>query len=184
MTSVITIGQITQKLKKMSTIRFCADPHFGHANMALNRKFHDVFYHDEHIIDQWNSVVYKRDVTYILGDITMEKRTNYDILDRLSGIKIVVMGNHDMKNHARSLLDHVDHVAGAIKLRLNGLNVMLTHIPVHPMEFDYRLDFNIHGHIHSQVVMNKLMKPDPRYIGVSMEQINYTPKTFEELTKI
>ena len=94
------------------------------------------------------------------------------------------MGNHDMKNHARSLLDHVDHVAGAIKLRLNGLNVMLTHIPVHPMEFDYKLDFNIHGHIHSQVVMNKLMKPDPRYIGVSMEQINYTPKTFEELTKI
>lgn len=164
--------------------RFCADPHFGHHNMAINRGFQDSFYQDEQIIDNWNSVVKKRDVTYILGDVTMEKRTNYDILDRLAGIKIVVLGNHDMKNHTRTLLEHVDHVAGCIKMSINGLNVMLTHIPVHPMEFDYRLDFNIHGHIHKLVVENKLMKPDPRYIGVSMEQINYKPKTFEELTKL
>jgi calcineurin-like phosphoesterase family protein len=160
-------------------IRVCADTHFGHNNMAIKRGFNDSFYHDEYIVDHWNRNINKRDVTYILGDVTMEKRTNYDILDRLNGMKIVVLGNHDDKNHVRSLLEHVDHVAGCVKLRVNGKSVFLTHVPVHPMEFDYRLDYNIHGHIHDLKVKNqhgRIWKDDSRYICVSMEQIKYIPK--------
>tara|TARA_R110002126_G_scaffold47605_2_gene133336 strand:+ start:4018 stop:4476 length:459 start_codon:yes stop_codon:yes gene_type:complete len=152
--------------------------------MATHRGFQDGFYHDEQIVDNWNNVVNKKDVTYILGDVTMEKRTNYEILDRLAGIKIVVMGNHDMKNHARSLLEHVDHVAGCIGIRVSGKKIMLSHIPVHPMEFDYRLDYNIHGHIHDLVVKDKDNKPDNRYKCVSMEQIGYTPRELSELIKL
>jgi len=154
------------------------------SNLAIHRGFNDSFYHDEKIIDNWNNTVNKHDTTYILGDVTMEKRTNYEILDRLLGRKIVVMGNHDMKNHARSLLEHVDHVAGCINMRVSGKNIMLTHIPVHPMEFDYRLHYNIHGHIHDLIVKDKNSKPDSRYKCVSMEQIGFTPRTLEELIKI
>ena len=44
----------------MSQVRFISDLHFGHKFMASHRKFHDEFYHDEHIIDSWNKVVHKR----------------------------------------------------------------------------------------------------------------------------
>ena len=56
-------------------IRFISDPHFGHKNMAHKRGFQDEFYHDEYIVNKWNTVVQKRDTTWILGDITMEKET-------------------------------------------------------------------------------------------------------------
>mgnify|MGYP002477993094 CR=1 FL=1 len=59
----------------MSVVRFIADLHLGHTNMAIKRGFLTVEEHDEYIITQWNSVVNKRDVTYILGDITMEKKS-------------------------------------------------------------------------------------------------------------
>jgi calcineurin-like phosphoesterase family protein len=167
----------------MSIVRYCADLHLGHHNLAVSeiRKFQDEYYQDEHIIDKWNSIVKKRDVTYILGDVTMEKRSNYNQLDRLNGIKIVVLGNHDMKNHVRDLLNHVEHVAGAVKIRHDGKNILLTHVPIHPSEFEYRLDYNVHGHIHNRLILDKDMKVDHRYKCVSLEHINYTPITMEEL---
>ena len=43
----------------MSIVRFIADPHFGHENMAKKRGFSCAAEHDEHIIKMWNSVVNK-----------------------------------------------------------------------------------------------------------------------------
>lgn len=157
-------------------VRFISDPHFGHLNMAKKRGFQDDFYHDEYIIDKWNSVVNKGDTTWILGDITMEKR-EYDILSKLKGYKRVVLGNHDMGNHAKTLAHYVNSLHGMVKIRGGALgNVFLTHCPIHPQEFDYRVDYNIHGHIHDGYVIE-----DPRYINVCMEVQDYTPKTLEEL---
>jgi calcineurin-like phosphoesterase family protein len=79
----------------MSIVRFIADLHLSHENMAKRRGFSTIEEHDEHIIEKWNSVVHKRDITYILGDITMEKSAPYHLLDRLNGQKYVVLGNHD-----------------------------------------------------------------------------------------
>jgi calcineurin-like phosphoesterase family protein len=61
----------------MSIVRFIADLHLSHENMAKRRGFSTIEEHDEHIIEKWNSVVHKRDITYILGDITMEKSSPY-----------------------------------------------------------------------------------------------------------
>jgi calcineurin-like phosphoesterase family protein len=60
----------------MSTIRFIADLHLGHITMESRRGFDSVQAHEEHIIAQWNSVVHKRDITYILGDVTMERQAH------------------------------------------------------------------------------------------------------------
>jgi calcineurin-like phosphoesterase family protein len=164
----------------MSTVRFIADLHLGHTNMAIKRGFSTVEEHDEHIITQWNSVVNKRDVTYILGDITMEKKSSYPLLDRLNGIKHVVLGNHDRRQDVPHLLQHVENVAGMIQYK----GIMLTHVPIHPMELEYRFNKNIHGHIHDKVVMKMLdgwEVIDERYFCVSCEQVDYKPKTLEEL---
>ena len=169
----------------MSNVRFIADLHLGHRNMAIKRGFKDESEHDEHIIKQWNNVVHKNDTTYILGDVTMEKATNYKILDRLVGHKIVVLGNHDMKNHVPKLLEHVNTVAGMIKYKskIHRVSMFLTHCPIHPMELENRVGLNIHGHIHEHVVKKGLLfkNKDSRYICVSCEHVDYTPKLLDEL---
>jgi calcineurin-like phosphoesterase family protein len=164
----------------MSIVRFIADLHLGHINMALHRGFSSVEEHDEYVIAKYNSVVHKRDVTYILGDVTMEKSSPYPLLDRLNGVKHVVLGNHDRRQDVKKLLEHVESVAGMIQYK----GVMLTHCPIHPMELDYRFNKNIHGHIHGKIVMKMLdgwEESDDRYICVSCEQVDYTPKTLKEL---
>lgn len=160
----------------MSIVRFIADLHLGHTNMALHRGFSSVEEHDEHIIAKWNSVVTKRDVTYILGDVTMEKSAPYPLLDRMNGVKHIVLGNHDRRQDAKRLLQYAESIAGMIQYK----GVMLTHCPIHPMELDYRFNKNIHGHIHEKVVLLN-GSPDPRYICVSCEQVDYTPKSLQEL---
>jgi len=163
----------------MSLVRYYSDPHFGHRNMAIKRGFKDEYEMGEHIVKEWNSVVNKKDVTYILGDITMEKSFDYYWLDQLNGIKKVILGNHDQPQHVPQLLTYVNNVAASKYLRHKELgNFIITHIPIHPCELEYRFTHNIHGHVHS----NSL--DDKRYINVCAEMIDYKPKTLNELLGI
>jgi calcineurin-like phosphoesterase family protein len=178
----------------MANAHFISDLHLSHKNMAIKRGFSSVLEHDEYIISQWNKKVHKNDVTYILGDVTMETHNNYYLLDRLKGSKIVILGNHDMKNHVKHLLNHVDSVAGMVKYSVKGYpKIFLTHCPIHPMELNHRVGYNIHGHIHEHLVMkteiigknnNTRQVPDTRYINVACEQVDYTPQLLKELIKI
>jgi calcineurin-like phosphoesterase family protein len=150
----------------MSKRFLLSDPHFGHANMALKRGFSSVEEHDNHIVECWNSVVNKKDYVYLLGDITMEKN-NYSILSRLNGKIKVFLGNHDKAQHIPELLKYVQDVCSTMKLD----GYILSHIPIHPQELG-RFGINIHGHVHENSI------EDPRYINVSCEVLNYTPKLF------
>ena len=164
----------------MSIVRFIADLHLSHQNMAKRRGFSTVEEHDEHIIAKWNSVVNKRDVTYILGDVTMEKSAPYHLLDRLNGIKHIVLGNHDRRQDTKKLFQYAESVGGMI----NYKGVFLTHCPIHSDELEYGIVKNIHGHIHDKVVMKILdgwEVPDERYFCVSCEQVDYLPKSLEDL---
>ena len=169
----------------MSIVRFIADLHLGHQFMATHRGFESVEQHDEHIIAQWNSVVHKRDLTYILGDVTMEKADSYALLDRLNGTKRVVLGNHDLPKHVPKLLEHVQSVSGMEKYK----GIFMTHCPIHTMELEHRVSRNIHGHIHSALVTYPVRlfgikivdRVDRRYHCVSCEHVDFIPRTLKEL---
>jgi calcineurin-like phosphoesterase family protein len=164
----------------MSIVRFIADLHLSHQNMATRRGFSTIEEHDEHVIAKWNSVVNKRDVTYILGDITMEKSAPYPLLDRLNGIKHIVLGNHDRRQDTKKLFDYAESVGGMLQYK----GIFLTHCPIHSDELNYGIVKNIHGHIHDKVVMKMLdgwEVPDERYFCVSCEQVDYLPKSLKEL---
>ena len=160
----------------MSVIRYISDLHFGHRNMAIKRGFKDEEEMNKHIVKQWNSVVNKKDVTYILGDITMEKATQYYWLNELNGIKKVILGNHDEPQHVPYLLQYVNNVCALKYLKHKEFgNIILSHAPIHPQELEYRFNINIHGHVHENTL------PDKRYINVSAEVIDYKPKLLSEL---
>jgi calcineurin-like phosphoesterase family protein len=127
---------------------------------------------NEHIIKRWNEVVNKKDVTYLLGDVSMESKNFYYLLDRLNGVINVILGNHDRRQDIPELLKYVNSVAGMIDFKGDYI---LTHCPVHPSQLEFRYSYNIHGHVHE----NSL--EDPRYINVSCEVVDYTPKLITEL---
>jgi calcineurin-like phosphoesterase family protein len=169
----------------MSEVLFIGDLHFGHINMAKHRGFDIIEEHDEFIIDQWNKRVSKKDVIYILGDIAMETSKHYHLLDRLKGLKNVVLGNHDMPKDVPELMKHVNKVAGMIKHK----GIWLTHCPVHPRELQFGVKHNIHGHIHEHIITEikydhegfpREVK-DERYKCVSCEHTNYAPVSLVEL---
>jgi calcineurin-like phosphoesterase family protein len=170
----------------MSTF-FISDLHLGHENMAIRRGFSCADEMNETIIQRWNNVVNKHDKVFILGDVGFEKPTYYPLLNKLKGLKEVVLGNHDDSRHVLELLKYVNKVAGMIDYKKEYI---LTHCPIHPSQLDYRYSYNIHGHVHENSILKHpaladyLGELDPRYLNVSAEVIDYTPKTLEELLEL
>lgn len=174
----------------MPNIFFISDTHFGHDNI-LNfkredgtplRTFTSGLEMDEHMVERWNAVVRPQDHIYHLGDVSM-KRPKYvaGLLGRLNGHKRLVRGNHDIYRTKEYIEVGFEEIYGVRVI--DGL--LMTHIPVHPQSLG-RFVANVHGHIHDRVVMKAASvwageQPDPRYINIAVEQIDYTPVSLEWL---
>lgn len=170
-------------------IFFASDHHFHHKNIltfkdADNnplRVFDDVEEMNTHMVESHNRVVRPSDKVYFLGDVSMSRNAKgLEILGRMQGEKILVKGNHDLCT-ANQYLKYFKDIRGSHQF--DGM--ILTHIPIHP-ESLARWGLNVHGHLHSNQVMlhnaaGQVLGPDPRYFNVSMEQINYTPISLEEV---
>lgn len=148
----------------MSTkIYVIADLHLGHRKLQEIRGVGD-----DEIVDRWNSVVRKRDVVYVLGDVF-----KLDRLPEMRGIKKLALGNHDIASMSR-YLKHFTWVRACFEWD----NCLLTHIPVHgSQQGRYRL--NVHGHTHTRQITLEAVSGEivrhPFYRCVSAEQVDYTP---------
>lgn len=159
----------------MSNHFFIADTHFYHKKiLEYEKELRPFFYIEEMneaLVDNWNKVViHKKDIVWHLGDVIFGGSAEARILSRLKGDKRLILGNHDNLN---TLSQYFNGVYAARKWE-NGL---LTHIPIHPSQLEFRFKFNVHGHTHSKKLS------DTKYINVSVEQINLTPISAEELRK-
>jgi len=162
----------------MANLFVISDTHFGHANI-LNfkqedgspvRSFSCVEEMDQHMVDRWNSVVRPQDHVYHLGDVAMRKQ-DIATVDRCNGHLRLVRGNHDIFP-TKEYLKFFDEIYGVRVL--DGM--ILSHIPIHPESLG-RFKVNIHGHIHGSPAYG------PRYFNVSVEAIDYTPVSLEDLKK-
>ena len=172
----------------MSKTFLISDTHFGQSNIltfkrddgSLLRPFNNIQEHDEYLIDQWNNTVSQKDKVYHLGDIGFKGWTSLaNVLSRLNGTKILIKGNHD--GHKLSQYQQFfKDIRGSHVLD----KFILTHIPIHPNSVS-RWKANIHGHLHANTIQEHVpglvLQDDPRYINVSVEQINYKPIDFEEI---
>ena len=172
--------------RKPVTVFVISDLHLGHKGV-LNyeyegkplRPFADLHEMHQVICDRWRSVVTQSDKVYVLGDVSMTKSVKL-LLAGLPGQKRLVKGNHD------HFSDNWYHEAGFQRIygvrQIDG--IWLTHVPMHPQSMD-RAQGNIHGHLH----MNQVMRTwpdhgrDSRYFNCSVERINYTPISIDEIVK-
>lgn len=171
----------------MANIFFASDHHFGHANILTFKRddgtplrdFVDIDHMNEHIIQKHNEVVRPNDKVYFLGDIVMSRKNSaLKILERLNGEKVLIKGNHDQCD-AKAYLEYFKDIRGSHQFQ----GLIMTHIPIHT-ESLARWGLNVHGHLHYNVVKMPLSQiPDKRYFNVSMERINYTPISLEEVKK-
>jgi len=158
------------------TIFFIGDTHFGHRNILTFlredgtplRNFPSIEEHDEHLVERWNSVVRDEDTVYHMGDVVMNRRC-LPIVYRLKGKKILIRGNHDTAP-TTELMQYFEEIYGTHNFK----DMILSHVPIAKECLD-RFGVNVHGHLHGGS-MN-----DPKYYNVSVEQINYTPISLEQL---
>jgi calcineurin-like phosphoesterase family protein len=160
---------------------FTSDTHFGHKNILqfepAARPFATLEEMHEQLIANWNARIKPCDIVYHLGDFCFGKH-NLAIAAKLNGKKRLVMGNHDTYVSA-SYLEYFEKLYGVVHWE----RCILSHMPVHPNQLGSRWMLNVHGHLHSKVVMsnqliapdkeypmNWCMKPDPNYFNVAVEQ--------------
>ncbi len=137
---------------------------------------------DQAMIDRHNAVVRPEDRVYFVGDVAFHKKHLWKV-GQMNGRKVLIKGNHDLLD-IKDYLQYFDDVRGVHQFK----GVVITHIPVHPASLG-RWGFNIHGHLHANKVMELDMKKnntgieDSRYFNVSVECINYTPISLDEVMK-
>lgn len=171
---------------------FISDNHWYHSNILnftdsngnlIRPGFSDVHEMNAFMIERWNSVVKKNDKVYHLGDIIMRGSAwaFEEIIPQLNGEIVLIKGNHDkakLNVYARYFKD----VRSEIHMKTyEGDMALFTHRPIRltgsELEFRGYEVFNIHGHIHQNTI------DDDKYINVSVEVIDYTPISWNEINK-
>ena len=168
-------------------IYYTADLHLGEkAVMELcKRPFATVEEMDETIIRNWNETVGKRDHVYILGDVTgklSEGSTVY--VDRLNGIKHLIIGNHDRRNLTNRLFtEHFASIDEYLVIKDHKHKVVLFHYPIAEWEGFFTGYYHIFGHIHNSAghPADQLMPTLPKAYNAGMDVNGFTPRTLNEL---
>lgn len=182
----------------MKNIFFSSDHHWQHDNIRrhCNRPWKTIQEHDEALIQRWNTIVGRGDITYYMGDFAMiPKQENgtprmklYRRLRmRLNG-KIIIagLGNHDqMSQDVYACFSEVHKI---LERKINGYSFTMCHYPLlswNRSHWNYKQQNDIkncsimlHGHCH-----NRLNRDNPFRIDVGVDGWNYTPISIEELIK-
>ena len=155
---------------------FIGDCHFGHRNIIkyCNRPFANVEEMTEGLIKNWNSVVGKNDIVYVVGDFALcGKQKIIEIGNRLNGRKRLILGNHD----GASIVTYRE--AGFEFIYNHSIVLddfyIVSHIPM--VGISENTPFaNIFAHVHDDPTYKDY---SCRSFCVSAERINYTPVEFK-----
>ena len=159
-----------------------SDLHFGHANVIkyCNRPFIDAEDMDKKLIENWNSVVSKDDIVYVLGDFTLSRRMDVikHYVQALNGFKVLVMGNHD----TRKPKDYIE--AGFTQATRKPImiepGVIFMHEPFADDRFIADNYIYFFGHVHDKKCM---MDNHSNCFCVCADRINFYPVDFDSLLK-
>ena len=184
----------------MKNIFFISDHHLGHENI-LNftnndgtkvRDFNSVEDMHNFIIQQHNKVVGVNDTVYFLGDVAIKKHA-LSIINELNGKKRLILGNHDIFNERKSIKtpagviyynEYDQYFEEILAYKVFPDDFVCSHIPLSVKSITERFCFNVHGHLHNNIVKTEEGFEDPRYFNVSCERLNFKPIEFTEVKKL
>lgn len=180
-------------------VYFTADPHLGHKNIIshCSRPFSTTDEMDEALISSWNQRVTENDEIYILGDLMFFCSEPQSYLERLSGRKHLIMGNHDSvwmrrmesrvkKNipGARPASDFFESIRDMNEITLeSGEKLVLCHYPMMSWNGLAGGSWLIFGHIHNSTDAPywPLLRGMERALNAGVDVNDFRPVTFCEL---
>jgi calcineurin-like phosphoesterase family protein len=155
-----------------------SDLHFGHKNIIhySDRPFNDIDSMREALIRNYNELVHPDDICIWVGDVAfLDDYEANQILYRLVGKRILIIGNHDLhKNQVKKL--KFDEIRSLIALEYKGVRFVLTHYPMRNLPDDTII--NIHGHEHAGGNENT---QSPQHFNVNCEFHDYKPITLDSI---
>lgn len=155
------------------------DTHFNHGNIIeyCDRPFYNVFEMNEAIITNWNIDITNQDTVIHVGDLKFgNSNIDDELIYRLNGYKVLVMGNHDRSSASAYKKLGFNEVHKKKNLYIG--NFIFSHRPIKgALPYD---KINIHGHVHNA----KWFRYDYFHFNVSCEAINYKPIALDEIKRI
>lgn len=153
------------------------DPHFGHTKLnLLHRKpgFEQIIFRNIERLP-------KTDVLIVLGDFIFKKHGFLEKWENIVADRIVwlIRGNHDNETVGW----YYDHgfcaVLDEAKIRMFGINILLTHIPVKRDDYDV----NVHAHLHSNGHRLNEVRIDKRNVLAEIESNGHTPINLQSIVQ-
>lgn len=133
---------------------------------------------NETLIKNWNKVVGKQDIVYVLGDFALcSKDKIIEVAQKLNGRKRLILGNHDNASIEtyKSVFEYVYNHS----IILDDFYI-LSHYPQTYVQ-ENGLYANIFAHVHDNPAYTD---HSARTFCVSAERIDYTPILFEGVKEI
>jgi calcineurin-like phosphoesterase family protein len=165
------------------TIWFTSDWHLNHTNIIkyCNRPFDNVFEMNEAIINNYNELVKDDDIVYNLGDVCFKSSYGYlkGLLERFNGSIIVVLGNHDNRQHMKRLLKDniIKAVAEVLELKIDQKLIWLSHYAHRIWNKKHYGAYHLYGHSHSNLESYDLS------FDVGVDCWNFKPISFDEIVE-
>ena len=156
-------------------IFFTSDLHFDHANVRLynNRPWNSLEEMNEGIIENYNSKVGKKDLTYIIGDFAFQRHGYF--LNRLNGKKILILGSHDkMPEKYLKSFTEVHQAKGII---IDKQFIYMSHCCMRVWERSHYFSAHFFGHSHGRLKTYNLS------FDVGIDANDYFPQSFEEMNQ-
>lgn len=168
----------------MSVNWFTGDTHFGHENIInySDRPYTDKSNMNESLINNWNSVVDKRDTVFHVGDIFFcKKDCAIEILSKLNGNIVLILGNHDKAiRRDKNFIELFHDVKDYLELNINKHKIVLSHYPMLSWNNSHRGSWMLHGHCHGKMTYPHQMNIH----DVGVDNNNYFPLNYDTIESI
>lgn len=142
-----------------SELFFVSDLHFCHDREFIwkARGFASVLDMNMEIVKRWNETVSDKADVYVIGDLMLggPDSNGIEYIRQLKGYLHIITGNHDTDKRVEQYksLPNVISVTHAAKVRYDGYNFLLTHMPCLTGNLEKKsirqMTINLSGHTHS-----------------------------------
>jgi len=154
---------------------FTADEHYGHTKVIKysNRPFKNIKDMNENIINNFNSVVGKQDITIHAGDFCWLNKAEdvyRQYVSNLNGNHVLLIGSHDHWQPASAKY--------IWRKRIEGQLVVVCHYAMLTWECSHYGSWQLFGHSHGRLVL------DSKQYDIGVDNNKYYPISFEQIKEI
>ena len=155
---------------------FTADPHYYHSNIIeySHRPFYSLKHMHDTLINNWNEKVGEKDTVYIIGDLSF--RDPSEILDRLNGKKILLIGDHDKPS--LKVKHKFEMVLDTAIVKFNKKTVYLNHWKNEVWPKSHYNSWHLYAHSHGH------LRPTGKSWDAGVDNNNYYPLSEKDIEKI